>query len=490
MFPHLARPASVPNLPYEQALEALGRAMIDDGNSPDSIVPSGYTYFGQFIDHDLTLDLTPLALAQPCAKRTTNLRTPFLDLDHVYGGGPGASPFLYVTNGPPGNERFLIGETYTKQSKERAEDDDPYEAHIGSPNDIPRNSMGIALVGDPRQDENLIIAQLHVAFLRFHNFVMDELDKLAAGKPAKVENAGPSGATRFEQARRIVTWTYQYLVLHDFLQALIDPKIWAAVSGGATVAPRPHKRFAIPIEFSVAAFRFGHSMVREDYRINDDHTVADLACLFALTGMGNGQVACPDVTPMQSFRLPEDWVISWRAFFVSKPTKPQMNFTRLIDTAIAKALHDVPDASVRLFNRPQHAKDVRLTPAEHVLPVRTLWRGARVGLPSGQDVARAFGLVPLDSQAEIAIGPHATVLKDAGFDVDTPLWYYILKEAELRGQGSSLGEVGSRIVAGTIMSALRADPTSYVSVNPNWQPRLNGRPVRDLVTVLSSAGVF
>jgi hypothetical protein len=479
----------MPGSAYEQALEALGRAMVDDGKSADSNIPSGYTYFGQFIDHDLSLDLTPLALAQPCAERAINLRRPFLDLDHLYGGGPGASPFLYVSTGPPGNERFLIGPTYSKHSEKEMQPD-PCDPHLGSLNDVPRNSVGVALVGDPRQDENLIIAQLHVAFLRFHNFVMDELDKLSAGKPAKVENAGPYGATRFEQARRIVTWTYQYLVLNDFLQGLIDSKVWEAVARGVRVAPAHGEPFSIPIEFNVAAFRFGHSMVRDDYRINDDHTNADLACLFALTGLGNGQVQCSEVPEMMSFRLPEEWKIDWRAFFASKPAKPQLNMARPIDTAIAQGLHNVPAAAVRLFNRPQHEKDVRLAPPEHVLPVRTLWRGARVGLPSGQDVARAFGLAPLDSVSEIATGQHAILLQKAGLDVDTPLWYYILKEAEVRGAGGSLGEVGSRIVAGTIVSALQSDPTSYVSLNPGWQPKLNGKPVRDLVPVLDSAGVF
>ena len=220
---------------------------------------AGFTYLGQFIDHDLTLDVTSLELAQPNAERIRNFRTPFLDLDQVYGGGPNLSPFLYEMHGPPGNERFLIGMT----GKRRSEGPDI----PSSPDDLPRNAKGIALVGDPRQDENLIIAQLHVAFLKFHNRVMDELDK---GGKGKFQSVGPAGATRFEQARRLVTWHYQYIVLHEFLGAVIDQKVLEDVQRKCVAPADGSGSFQIPIEFSAAAFRFGHSMVRDTYNDYND----------------------------------------------------------------------------------------------------------------------------------------------------------------------------------------------------------------------------
>ena len=134
-------------------------------------------------------------------------------------------------------------------------------------------------------------------------------------------------------------------------------------------------------------------------------------------------------------------------------------------------LHNLPRATVKLFNAPSP------TPVpyqELPLPVRTLWRGARVGLPSGQDVARALAITPLDSDQEIATGSHRDVLIEYGFHEDTPLWYYILKEAEILGKGRRLGPIGSRIVANVVVDALRADPNSYVSISPDWKPMLDG----------------
>src|SRR5438477_4461574 len=120
MFPKLARSSSMPRSSSEEGLRKLGELMMDDGNPESSDVApatAGYTYLGQFIDHDLTLDITPLELALPNAEHIRNFRTPFLDLDQVYGGGPNLSHFLYEIQGPPGNERFLIGMTGKRRSK-------------------------------------------------------------------------------------------------------------------------------------------------------------------------------------------------------------------------------------------------------------------------------------------------------------------------------------------------------------------------------------
>jgi hypothetical protein len=439
MFPQLARSSSMPHSKLEEGLDKLGRKMIDEDCSERKTVTAGYTYLGQFIDHDLTLDLTPLDRAHPEAELTQNFRSPFLDLDHVYGGGPSLSPFLYHSNQADyGKERFLIGKTAGSKSLEQ---------------DLPRNPEGVALLGDPRQDENVIIAQLHVAFLKFHNLVLRHLEH------GEMKSVGPAGATLFEQARRLVTWHYQYIVLNEFIQALLDSagfdeaeRRW---SPPVNAGPR---RYRIPIEFSAAAFRFGHSMVRDSYDYNRDHPNATLAELLDRTGVGT-----PGNVP-----LPEDWVIEWDHFFFLGG-RPPRNDAREINTKIALGLHTVPRSD--LFNAPQ------LTPLPHQglpLPVRTLLRGVRMGLPSGQDVAKALGITPLDSDREIATGSHRDVLIEYGFHEDTPLWYYILKEAEILGKGHSLGPIGSRIVANVVVEALRADPNSYVSISPDWKPMLDG----------------
>jgi hypothetical protein len=450
MFPQLARPPSVPNSDLEKALESLGRLMTDDDRSPEGEFSAGYTYLGQFIDHDLTFDITPLARAHPCAESIVNHRSARLDLDQLYGGGPTVSPFLYQNNpSDRGKEHFLIG---------------PGRKN-GLEYDLPRNHEGIALVGDPREDENLIVAQLHVAFLKYHNCLIEELKKHTS---STVPSAGPAGATLFEQARRLVTWHYQYIVAKDFLCDLVDPKVYEALGpDGPVPTGTSFGSFRIPIEFSAAAFRFGHSMVRDKYPYNTEQGEVSLNDLLFRTGVGGG------AAPI----LPPNWIIDWGNFFqFFGSARP----SRQIDTKIASALHKLEPQTLRLFSAPPAGKPPPRstpseTPPEKVLPVITLWRGARMGLPTGQDAARAMGLEPL-KPGDIAPdnGPHSETLRFYVFDRDTPLWYYVLKEAELPevGKGKRLGPVGSRIVANVIMGALRADPSSYLTVDPTWEPTL------------------
>jgi hypothetical protein len=420
MFPRLpAQGATNPQL--EQGLVDLGAKMIasqSDRPDPEDPPPmQGYTYFGQFIDHDLTLDLTPLDAATRNVERTRNFRTPFLDLDHVYGGGPNLSPFLYRSDSRPGEERFLIGET-----RPTSMDGQDFPS---SRNDLPRNSEGIALTGEPREDENLIIAQLHVAFLKLHNRTLDWLE------------------------------------------------------GDKAIRNNAQGRFQIPVEFSVAAFRFGHAMVRNEYFFNENHDDARLYDdLLQLTGTpGTARRAVPS--------LPADWVIDWKFFFLMEFEPHEVRHSSAIHPALAEGLHHLGQQT-KLFNAPMMGPIPRSashhkiqTKQESRLPVRTLLRGARVGLPSGQCVAKKVGkqrpAIRTITDDEIAHGPHEKILKKHGFHQDTPLWYYILKEAEVLQKGTRLGAVGSRIVADVLIKALRADANSYVRVNPNWTPSLPAR---------------
>ena len=469
MFPRLpAQGATNPQL--EQGLVDLGAKMIasqSDRPDPEDPPPmQGYTYFGQFIDHDLTLDLTPLDAATRNVERTRNFRTPFLDLDHVYGGGPNLSPFLYRSDSRPGEERFLIGETRPTSMDG--------QGFPSSRNDLPRNSEGIALTGEPREDENLIIAQLHVAFLKLHNRTLDWLER------GRIQNVGPKGATPFEQARRLVTWHYQWVVRHDYLRQILDQSIFRELpEGDKAIRNNAQGRFQIPVEFSVAAFRFGHAMVRNEYFFNENHDDARLYDdLLQLTGTpGTARRAVPS--------LPADWVIDWKFFFLMEFEPHEVRHSSAIHPALAEGLHHLGQQT-KLFNAPMMGPIPRSashhkiqTKQESRLPVRTLLRGARVGLPSGQCVAKKVGkqrpAIRTITDDEIAHGPHEKILKKHGFHQDTPLWYYILKEAEVLQKGTRLGAVGSRIVADVLIKALRADANSYVRVNPNWTPSLPAR---------------
>jgi hypothetical protein len=449
MFPLLPRPPTSTHL--EAGLSELGSKMQDDPTDRPTGTPlAGYTYLGQFIDHDLTFDLTPLRLAGEIpVDQTPNFRSARLDLDQLYGGGPNLSPFLYRRDSPRGAERFLIGVTTPTLVASHM-----FEA---SPNDLPRNSQGIALTGDPRQDENLIIAQLHVAFLKLHNVVIEQLET------GKLKSLGPKGATPFEQARRFVTWHYQWVVRYDFLREILDPEIFKRISDNKLKDGQEKQGdFVIPVEFSIAAFRFGHSMVRDEYFINEKHEEAGLKDLLQLTGTGGG--ASPS--------LPADWVIDWQRFFFIGAGRDSARASRAIDTRIALGLHGLSTNVIRLFSM---ASRQRSTSAEETpdLPVRTLLRGARVGLPTGQDVATELRISPL-SDTDVAHGPHEEILRKYGFHHETPLWYYILKEAEVRNNGEKLGPVGSLIVADVIMGALQRDADSYLSIDPTWVPTLPG----------------
>ena len=455
MFSELKGKPARPSSDIEEGLARLGEAMVDkdplvEPESQPELPTAGYTYFGQFIDHDLTLDLTPLNNASEKIEQTQNFRTAFLDLDHLYAGGPNMSPFLYET-GSHNAERFLIGKTIETPGLKTSDDD------------LPRNFQGIALSGDPRQDENLILAQLHVAFLKLHNLVIDQPDEL---------NASPhyrrNGDSDFAAAQRVVRWHYQWVVRHDYLETILDPLV--AESLRQLEEEKRLNRtidFRIPIEFSVGAFRFGHSMVRDVYKtgVNDVHDKeVKLTTLFERTGSKGG--AAP--------ALPAEWVISWERFFAIPPRTACVNRARKIDTQIANALHHLDEQTI---------KDVNLTtPGEHLEPrlaVRTLLRGFRVNLPSGEDVAaeiaRRMPGIKVLTEDEIVSGPHKDVLTSPkyGFRNNTPLWYYILKEAEVAPrEGKHLGPIGSYIVADVILGALAADADSYLS-GPAWEPTLD-----------------
>jgi Animal haem peroxidase len=450
LFP--ARPASQPGSTLEKALSDLVLTMKDDdSDSGRGRIAAGYTYLGQFIDHDLTLDITPLDEAWKDPREITNFRTPFLDLDQLYGGGPNISRFLYRKHGsdsPEGEERFLIGKTKKPNGEEGSEDD------------LPRNSQGVALVGDSRQDENLVLAQLHVAFLKLHNLVLDRPELLRASRHYDIK---PS----FEATRRVVRWHYQWIIRNDFLKTILDPDVFEHLSSHdyKPLIEGSTKDFRIPVEFSAAAFRFGHSMVRNGYLHNKFHDDAKLDDLFQRTGFGK----------TGSVPLPEEWVIEWEHFFPRPWPRFGAQRARKIDTKVADGLFHLPSIQMRAFNMASTSKSA--DPPE--LPLRTLLRGARMGLPSGEqvaaEVARRMPGVRIATKEEIESGSGQSILTDPknGLRRNTPLWYYILKEAEVLQDGNHLGPVGSRIVADVIVAALAADPKSYLSVaGPDWKPTL------------------
>ncbi|MDQ4090296.1 MAG: heme peroxidase family protein [Actinomycetota bacterium] len=393
-----------PLAPSDQALTALAQSMgegPESGDNPD--IPSGYTYLGQFVDHDITYDPVSSLERVNDPDALHSFRTPRFDLDSLYGTGRRDSPWLYDQGD---TDKLLLGHNEGAQFE---------------PVDLPRNEQGRALIGDPRNDIHAIIGQLHLAFVRFHNAAVD-LVRSRFVPPDEI----------FDEARRITCWHYQWVVLHDLLPRIAG----AEVVSEALRRPRFYtwrRQPFLPVEFSGAAYRFGHSQVRAGYRLNDG-----LEVLPILT-----EIRVPN--PIQHLggfrRLPKRWTVQWDLFFAIDGSTPQLS--RCIDTQLAEPLRMLP-ADV---DRPRRS-----------LALLNLLRGRALGLPSGQAVAAAMGT-----------GVPNTRLDLTG---ETPLWFYLLREADVLQDGRRLGPTGGRIVAEVLVGMLRGDPGSFLSLAPGWEPEL------------------
>lgn len=456
LFPELTAMAD----PGQAVLQALAATMVDTeqpivggwSGTPTSgdntAVPAGFTYLGQFIDHDLTFDpMSTLNRADNAGANLLDLRTARFDLDSLYGRGPDDEPYLY-DQAKPG--KLLI---------------EPFLSEVGN-FDLPRNSQGRALIGDPRNDIHMFLSQLHLAFARFHNAVIDAL-----------ATQGHTGRALFAAAQREVVWHYQWIVTHEYLDAVVGEPLRTqvltdAVLGGPGQQGTPAQAHLtyyapvdgqawIPYEFSAAAFRFGHSQVRPTYKINN--AVAALA-IFDPASPGG-------LNDFSGFRQrPAGWTIDWSLFFNTRTgTPPQPS--RLVDTRIASALLGLP-ATVVTDGGPTS------------LPQRNLMRGVALDLPSGQDLASALGITPLVGTITDPSGNSLTIPNPA------PLWYYMLAESQ-SGGGTRLGPTAGRVVAEVIVGILHTDPSSWLRVDPLWQPDMGATPgtfsIIDLLRVASTA---
>ena len=497
LFDDLAAQFPAQHLPGDSAavtaaLKRLGEAMAEPAPprgeelqpTGNSTIPPVYTYWGQFIDHDITAntdrqntvtditvdDLRPLE-PEVVVRDLRNLRRPALELDSVYGDGPTfeggpetAAKDMYdgirlrlseVAEGPgiPGDHIPTLGDNLR---------DLPRDGDAQLPED-----KTVALIGDGRNDENLIVAQLHVAFLRFHNAVLD----WAQQEPGY----GQGDQELFERVRDLVRWHYQWLVVHDYLKTVTLPGVVDKVllGGNKLFQPR-YGEVYMPLEFSVAAYRFGHSMIRGFYDYNRNFgrknggpgaviPFAAFRFMFAFTGSARPEPFNGGGT----LTLPFNWVIEWGRFVDKGDSLPD-HFARRIDTQLAPPLFDmINQISEENEGLPEQVKDILKR-----LAVRNLLRGYQLALPTGQAVADALGVTRLTSD-ELRRGNSDAVnaaLADGGFLEATPLWFYVLKEAEVRANGNSLGEVGSRIVVETLVGQLRADPGSYLNQDGGWSP--------------------
>jgi Animal haem peroxidase len=414
-----------------------------------------YTYFGQFVDHDITLDPTSHLREGLTAKQLQALvdfRTPRLDLDNLYGRGPDDQPYMYEPDGL----HMLLGDAMSGN---------PFDPDARQ---VLRGPNGRALIGDPRDDENRIIAQLQAAFIRFHNAVADALLRADPG-------------TTFQTVRDQVRWHYQWVVVNDFLKTIMDKSTYDSVfpdpyAPTVTIPKLGGGIDLMPVEFSVAAYRFGHSMIRPQYRLN---TTIQRRPIFSDDE--------DDAADLGGFRpIPADWAIDWQFFtdleHGGKPVagdplfdpikrKPQQAYK--IDTSLVSPLRHLP---ARVASNPS------------ILALRNLERGSLFELPSGQAIATALSIEPVPDE-ELLIGkataddPKTPIVKIAsGFADNCPLWTYVLAEAQRDSWAKDpnnpnkdaipiqLGRVGSRLIGEVFAALLIGDASSYLHTMPRFVP--------------------
>jgi heme peroxidase len=412
---------------------------VNNRNNPTHT--AGTTFMGQFLDHDITFDTTS-RLGQPTTPLTApNSRTPAFDLDSVYGAGPSGSPQLYDPK-----DRIKL----------RVETGGLFE-------DLPRDSAtNTAILGDPRNDENLILAGLQAAFLLFHNKAVDLV---------RSTNPSISDEDAFAEARRLTTYHYQWLILKEFLplfvgQAMVDDIL---ANGRRFYTPRDDEAF-IPVEFQIV-YRFGHSMIRPSYRANlaGDSGNAFFGMIFAPGGEGSS-----DPVDLRGGARATRRFIGWQTFFDFGDGQVKPN--KRIDTKLSTPLFNLPLAAIPAGTPPTS------------LPQRTFLRHLTWSLPSGQAIARSMG-VPVLSAGDFSDAAQI----HSSFATSTPLFFYILREAELTQDGLRLGAVGGRIVGEVFIGLLQADPKAFLNAQPDFKPTLptktgNAEDFR-MIDFLTFAGV-
>ena len=486
---------------FEAVAEAMTSAGAADPDSADPPIPAGFTYLGQFTDHDLTMDKTAVQLGQDVTiDELLQGRSPALDLDSLYGRGPDKDPQFYASDLVRLKTGTTVGVGFPPNNPVANTDQDGF--------DLPRVGAGstkaarrTANIPDVRNDENLAVAQTHLMFIRFHNSAV-----------GKLADQGTPSALLFPVTRAEVVKHYQWLLRTDFLPRVVDAAIvddvfangrrFFEVSQGYDEDPyayaavgdphiQPGDMPTMPVEFSVAAYRLGHSMVRGAYQwnkvfnANGPGGIASLHLLFQFSGtsgiLSPGPLNIDDPEAGTFERLPSNWIADFRRLYdFNEAGRPDLavpaddfNIAKRIDTLLVNPLHDLPLGSFGGRGKIPAATGRALN-----LAFRNLTRAGMVRLASGQQMAERFGMQALSTD-QIVNGAGGATFDGLTDDQKnflgehTPLWVYVLREAELNG--GRLTGVGGRIVTEVFHRAMEGSSTSIVR-DPLWRPSFGPDP--------------
>ena len=421
MFPDL--PKAKIDLDRDLALTALDgplHARDIDGNRE---IAAGFAFWGQIFAHDITYDHAPLA-REEASEELENHREARLNLEVLYGQGPTAQPYLYDADDPA---KLLVGEN-----------------DEGEPLDLPRNAQGLAILGDPRNDTYLFISQLHLALLRMHNAVVDRL-----------RDEGTDDGDVFGTALRLMRWHYQWMVLREYVPLMVGDDLARDVCEKEPLLWTRGPIFT-PLEFTAGVFRVGHAQVRSTYDVNAQ--VRDVPVF-------------PDLRGQRP--LPASHAVDFALLF-QMPGRNAPQASGLMGAGYADALMHLPKGITGPVEDDGYKR----------LPYRDQLRTASLGLPCGEDVARALEQEPL-TREELA-------LPDGLCPDGVPISYYVIREAAVRADGRRLGPVGGRVLAEVLTTLIKEDPTSYISVEPDWTPILGRRDgefgVADMIVLAGMDG--
>lgn len=436
------------------------------GTDNNSRVPVGQTYVGQLLTHDISQDKDSKLGKQLTPSEIKNFSTPWIDLDMLYDyAGKQAE------RDPADPAKLLLGN------------------NIGNERDYPRDAKGRALIPDQRNDQNNNVAQLATVVMQFHNAEVDRL---------RAEGLAGDDEALFAEARALTIAHWQSIVLTEYLPTFVDTDLIDDIleNGPKFYADSMAKAGVVPVEFSVAAFRFGHSIVRGRYTLNDNEA-ADRVRLFPLSAKEL------DRSLVGHRPIPKERQIDWDRFFDFETSiqgdldddEDQfkgLQVSRKIDRYLARPVLRIPQFLMLGRPVPDDLLKEQLIPDRAVLSLASLnlQRGKALRLPSGQAVARSMGLAPISNE-EMGLCAVGKPCFDWGYvwqedDDEAPLFLYVLEEARIQGDGEKLGAVGGRIVAEVIIGLLRADPSSIL--NHDFVSPLTGTSNYTMADMIHHAG--